>query len=75
VLFRSFEDSRNGIRASLGANLKTVVTVNDYTRQDDFAGALAVLSDLGEPTAPYARLDQEESGMVNLARLRAWMGE
>lgn len=68
----AFEDSRNGIRAALGAGLKTVVTVNDYTREDDFTGALAVLSDLGEPGAPYRRLDREESGLVDLARLRAW---
>jgi beta-phosphoglucomutase-like phosphatase (HAD superfamily) len=71
----AFEDSKNGIRASLGADLRTVVTVNDYTRDDDFSGALAVLSDLGEPGAPYARLDREEAGVVDLARLRAWIGE
>jgi HAD superfamily hydrolase (TIGR01509 family) len=68
----AFEDSKNGIRASQGAGLKTVVTVNDYTRADDFSGAVAVLSDLGEPDAPYCRLDREESGVVDLARLRAW---
>jgi HAD superfamily hydrolase (TIGR01509 family) len=71
----AFEDSRNGILASLGAGLRTVVTVNDYTRDDDFSGALAVLSDLGEPQAPYARLDAPESGVVDLSRLRAWLGE
>lgn len=68
----AFEDSKNGIRASQGAGLKTVVTVNDYTREDDFSGAVAVLSDLGEPGAPYRRLDREEAGVVNLAKLRAW---
>lgn len=45
----AFEDSENGIRSSRGANLKTLVTVNGYTGDDDFQGALAVLSDLGEP--------------------------
>lgn len=68
-----FEDSENGIRASLDADLRTVVTVNDYTRGHDFSGALAVLSDLGEPDAPYARLDRPESGVVDLARIRAWV--
>lgn len=68
----AFEDSRNGIRASRGAGLRTVVTVNDYTRDDDFTGALAVLTDLGEPDAPYCRLDREERGVVDLERLRAW---
>ena len=68
----AFEDSKNGIRSSLGAGLRTVVTVNDYTRDDDFSGAVAVLSDLGEPGAPYRRLDREETGVVDLARLQAW---
>jgi HAD superfamily hydrolase (TIGR01509 family) len=68
----AFEDSKNGIRSSRGAGLKTVVTVNDYTREDDFTGAVAVLSDLGEPGAPYRRLDREDSGVVDLARLQAW---
>jgi HAD superfamily hydrolase (TIGR01509 family) len=71
----AFEDSRNGIRASMGANLKTVVTVNDYTRDDDFTGALAVLSDLGEPDAPYTRLDAPGTGVVDLACLHAWLND
>lgn len=71
----AFEDSENGLRAARGAGLKTVVTVNDYTREHDFSAALAVLSDLGEPDAPYTRLDAAgagESGWVNLQRLRGW---
>lgn len=71
----AFEDSENGIRSSLGAGLRTVVTINDYTREHDFTGALAVLSDLGEPDAPYRRLDaagKDEQGLVDMARLRAW---
>jgi HAD superfamily hydrolase (TIGR01509 family) len=68
----AFEDSENGIRSSRGASLKTVVTINDYTRDHDFSGALAVLSDLGEPDAPYQRLDREERGVVDVERLLAW---
>ncbi len=48
----AFEDSENGLRASLGAGLKTLVTVNDYTLDHDFTGAMVVLSDLGEPGTP-----------------------
>ena len=33
----AFEDSENGIRASLGAGIATIVTLNDYTRGQDFA--------------------------------------
>jgi beta-phosphoglucomutase-like phosphatase (HAD superfamily) len=73
----AFEDSENGIRASLGANLRTVVTINDYTREHDFSGALAVLSDLGEPGQRFTRLDaagKGEQGVVDLAQLRALAG-
>ena len=72
----AFEDSENGIRSSRGAGLRTIVTVNDYTRDHDFTGALAVLSDLGEPGTPYRRLDaggQGEAGLVDMARIRAWL--
>ena len=71
----AFEDSENGIRSSRGAGLKTVVTINDYTRDHEFTGALAVLTDLGEAATPYQRLDvagQGERGMVDVARLRDW---
>lgn len=72
----AFEDSENGIRSSMGANLRTIVTVNDYTRDHDFSGALAVLSDLGEDDAPFERLDTAEPGqrgIVDLAQLKAWL--
>jgi HAD superfamily hydrolase (TIGR01509 family) len=73
----AFEDSENGILSSRGAGLRTIVTVNDYTRDHDFTGALAVLSDLGEPGAPYRRLDvdgQGEVGLVDIDRIRFWLG-
>ncbi len=53
----ALEDSAAGLGASLGAGIPTVVTVNDYSRGQDFSGALAVLSDLGA---------------TNLADLRRW---
>lgn len=68
----AFEDSENGLRASLGAGLKTLVTVNDYTLDHDFTGAAVVLSDLGEPGAPNQRLAGAELGrpFVDVAYLR-----
>jgi HAD superfamily hydrolase (TIGR01509 family) len=36
------EDSRNGLRAALGAGLACVVVTNDYTSGQDFTGAAAV---------------------------------
>ncbi|MFA7238767.1 MAG: HAD family hydrolase [Sulfuricellaceae bacterium] len=58
----AFEDSENGLKSSLGAGLKTVVTVSDYTVDQDFSGAAAVLSDLGEPAQPFKLLAGELQG-------------
>ena len=52
----AFEDSYNGLLSSNGADLKTIVTINDYTRDHDFTDALLVLSDLGEPDQPMTVL-------------------
>ena len=49
----ALEDSHNGLLSSKGADLKTVITVNDYTRDHDFSGAELVLSDFGDPDAPF----------------------
>jgi HAD superfamily hydrolase (TIGR01509 family) len=43
------EDSRNGLLAATGAGLRCLVTVNDYTRGEDFTEAALVVSELGEP--------------------------
>lgn len=67
----AFEDSENGLRSSLGAGLKTVVTINDYTVNHSFDGAAVVLSDLGELYAPCQVLHGDLKGkdFVNLAVL------
>ena len=59
----AFEDSRNGFLASQGAGLRTVVTVNDYTRQDDFSGAILTLESLGEPDAPAESLSDSATSL------------
>lgn len=73
----AFEDSHNGLRASRGAGVKTLVTVNGYTAHERFDDALAVLSDLGEPDAPFEVLQGDAGGQryVDLALLRRWFGE
>ncbi|PHS30420.1 MAG: phosphatase [Methylophaga sp.] len=43
-----FEDSANGVRSSCGAHIPTVVTLNNYTKDDDFSGAVSVLNHLGD---------------------------
>jgi HAD superfamily hydrolase (TIGR01509 family) len=53
----AIEDSAIGLRAALGAGISTLVTANDYSRDQDFTSALAVLDDLEQ---------------VDVPRLRAW---
>ncbi len=48
----AFEDSANGVRSAREAGIPVLVTDNSYTHHDDFSGALAVLSDLGDPGQP-----------------------
>lgn len=43
------EDSRNGLLAATGAGLTCLVTVNGYTRDEDFSEAVLVVSELGDP--------------------------
>lgn len=49
------EDSVNGLRAARAAGLPTVVTQAQYTRGQDFSGALAVLPDLDGVTLETLR--------------------
>ena len=44
----AIEDSANGLKAALAAGLATVITINSFTEQHDFAGALCVLPDLAQ---------------------------
>jgi HAD superfamily hydrolase (TIGR01509 family) len=43
------EDSRNGLVAATDAGLACVITVNDFTADEDFSEAAMVLSALGDP--------------------------
>ncbi|NOZ51590.1 MAG: HAD family hydrolase [Gammaproteobacteria bacterium] len=49
----AFEDSENGIRASHAAGLTSIITVNGYTREHNFADAAIVLDQMGEPDLPF----------------------
>lgn len=53
----AFEDSENGLRSAQGAGLKSIVTVNDYTKDQDFSGAALVLDHFGEPDQAFMVLD------------------
>jgi HAD superfamily hydrolase (TIGR01509 family) len=48
------EDSRNGLVAATGAGLTCVITVNDFTADEDFTEAALVVSSLGDPGGELA---------------------
>jgi HAD superfamily hydrolase (TIGR01509 family) len=43
------EDSRNGLVAATGAGAACVITINDFTSDEDFREAALVVSSLGDP--------------------------
>ncbi len=69
----AFEDSLNGVKSSLAADLKTLITVNGYTKDDDFTGAVLVLDQYGEPNAPFKVLEGDAGDFthVNIDMLKA----
>jgi len=70
----AIEDSAAGLQSATAAGLRTVVTVNDYTRDQDFSGALTVLSDFGERDAPARVLAgaSADGDVIDVAQLKAW---
>jgi len=65
----AFEDSENGIKSSIGAGLRTIVTVNDYTHEHDFSGALLVLDNMGEPDQAFTVLQGDQNTVNGAACL------
>lgn len=68
----ALEDSENGLLSAAQADLKTIITINDYTRNHNFEGAALVLDCFGEPTEPFQVLAGDVKGAgyfsVDLAR-------
>lgn len=69
----AFEDSLNGVKSSLAANLKTLITVNGYTREDDFSGAAIVLDQMGTADDAFEVLEGDAGNhrYVNMAMIKA----
>jgi HAD superfamily hydrolase (TIGR01509 family) len=70
------EDSRNGLLAATAAGLRCLVTVNGYTRSEDFDEAVLVVSELGDPDGPQVEVIANRGaarpqGFVTLDDLRA----
>jgi HAD superfamily hydrolase (TIGR01509 family) len=70
----AIEDSHNGVRSARAAGLAVVVAPSTYSAGEDFAGAVAVVSDLGEPQRPYRVLHGEvyDKRWVDAELLRRW---
>ena len=65
------EDSANGLRAALGAGLRTVVTVSSYTADEDFTGASLVVSSLGDLPDTPARSSPTRTAWRSTAQVDA----
>ena len=50
------EDSRNGVKAAKAARMKTIVTTNGYTENEDVQAGDVIVSSLGEPAGEKAAL-------------------
>lgn len=70
----AIEDSPNGLLAARAAGLPTLITECPWTSGDSFEGALAVLSDLGEPERHHdvLRAPLGSPGYMDAATLRCW---
>jgi len=69
----ALEDSENGVKSALAAAIPTVVvTVNGYTRDEQFTGASLVVDQLGEADKPCSVLAgaKVEAEMVDLGLLQ-----
>ena len=70
--FLVLEDSDNGLEAAIAAGLRTIVTVNNYTENQDFSRATLVVSDLGEPAQPCKVIQGDFNGdYLDIASLRS----
>ncbi|HEY9299487.1 MAG TPA: HAD family hydrolase, partial [Phormidium sp.] len=67
-------DSLHGLQAAVGAGLKTIVTVNEYTKSQDFSAACLVVNHLGELDMPCqflaGKIPEVSTNYVDLALLQ-----
>ncbi len=72
----ALEDSANGVRSACAADVPVVVTINDYTAGEDFDGAIAVHTQLGEPGNPAETMagPSADNGVIDLPYLASLMG-
>jgi HAD superfamily hydrolase (TIGR01509 family) len=57
----AIEDSANGVRAAVAAGMRCLVTVSNYTRDEDFSEAILVVDGLGDPAGEPCRVLENRS--------------
>ena len=55
----AIEDTNQGLVAAKKAGLCTIITVNEYTKNQDFSRATLVLNNLGEKDSPFTVIEGE----------------
>jgi HAD superfamily hydrolase (TIGR01509 family) len=67
------EDSKNGVKASKAAGLKTIVTTNGYTEKEDVEAGDVIVSCLGDPNGEKAKMRKGDikdfDGVVHVKQL------
>jgi HAD superfamily hydrolase (TIGR01509 family) len=58
----AIEDSGAGVRSATGAGIGCLVTISEYSRDDDFAAASIVVSELGDPGLPPVKVVANRTG-------------
>jgi HAD superfamily hydrolase (TIGR01509 family) len=74
----AIEDSENGLRAAQAAGIGTLITTNGYSIDQNFEGAMAITSGLGENAEPAVLLSSTPemplggACVVDLATIGSW---
>ena len=62
----ALEDTSNGNRAALACGIATVITIHEFTIDNDFTGARLVVDQLGEPDQPFRIISGNAHGASNV---------
>ena len=72
----AFEDSWNGLQSAFKTGIPTIITPSIYTDDQDFIGAMSIVSSLGEPDnhGKYLAGMKIGDGVVDLAAISTAFG-
>jgi len=62
----AIEDTSNGNRAALACGIATIITIHEFTIDNDFTGASLVVDHLGEPDRPFKAIAGYAHGKNNV---------